>query len=161
MWSARGIVRSPYYSWPVLIHLQSTWFIRSKDKLVCGASVQWGILLFNSSLLPPSFSPFSASPPPFLPLYVYSHLHCTWQQPVVFTGEEKNKTALVKISLSQTKFPLSEAPWRGVRMEGAKAFSFCRKAVEQQGEPYSSKTKGEPKRQLVKTVRQWYKPHSL
>ena len=76
------------------------WFIRSKDKLVCGASVQWGILLFKSRL-----------PPPFLllslPLYVYSHLRCTWQPPVVFAGEEKNKTALVKKSHSDKILPLA------------------------------------------------------
>lgn len=65
---------------------------------------------------------------PSLPLYVYSHLHCTWQRPVVFAGEEKNKTALVK-NLSQTKFPLSETPEGRRGMEGAKAFSFCVEAV--------------------------------
>lgn len=54
-------VTSPHYFWPARYHLQSAWFIRSKDKLVCGASVQWGILLFKSRLPPPSFSP-SLSP---------------------------------------------------------------------------------------------------
>lgn len=50
--------------------------------------------------------PLHLSLPPSLPLYVYSHLHCTWQQSVVFAGEEKNKTALVKISLRQNSLSL-------------------------------------------------------
>lgn len=38
---------------------------------------------------------------PLAHLLYNSHLHGTWQPPVVFAGEEKNKTALVKIFLSQ------------------------------------------------------------
>jgi len=68
-------------------------------------------------------NPDCPRPPLFLslPLYVYSHLHCTWQQPVVFAREEKNKTALVKISLKQNSLSL-KTPERGGGMEAAGAF---------------------------------------
>ena len=46
----------------------SLWFIRSKDKLVCGASVQWGILLFKSQMTPSL--PLSLPPSPFPSLTV-------------------------------------------------------------------------------------------
>lgn len=65
--------------------------------------------------------------PPFLPLYVYTHLHCTWQQPVVFAGEERNKTALVKISLRQNFFSL-KLPGEVCDVEDVEALQFCREA---------------------------------
>lgn len=79
----------------------------------------------NPRLHPP-FLPGSLPPPPPPPLHVYTHLHCTWQRPVVFGGEEENTTALVKISRRQNSLslPLSGVPGRGGGMEGAKALLF-------------------------------------
>lgn len=122
--------------WPVHHHLQSAQFIRSKDKLVCGASVQWGILLFNSSLLPPpSFSfRFPCSPPPSLPpslsltvCILPFTLHLAAACCFCWRGKEQDSPGK---NLSQTKFPLSlKLPGEERGMEGAKAFSFCRETV--------------------------------
>lgn len=62
---------------------------------------------------------------PLAHLLYNSHLHGTWQPPVVFAGEEKNKTALVKIFLSQNCLS-AKTPARDVGMDAAKDFASRR-----------------------------------
>ena len=143
MSSQKSFSESLHSSWPALHQLQSVIY-SLQGQCWCVEPVSNEAFYYLNPQMTPSL-PLSLPPSPspsltvcILPIYAALGSSLLFLLERKRTRQARDK----KIALRQNSLSL-KLPGRGGGMEGAKASSFCREAVEERGEPCGSSCRGE------------------